>query len=188
VANRAATVRAIDQSTRFPLAIQNENRYHSGIVNRDCVGLRDMRTPSILDDNLGIAISWLCIIQCMAEPVLKQTIPRAAITWCPSDQTHIILAAWVTFFGLAVIASDRLRHCNLNIRLLMVPGILLVLAATFGVLVGMPEPVEMVLTIVGNAIVIWAHYLNRKLIRAHNALTCIADEHKIQAQSERYCV
>ena len=145
-----------------------------------------MKTVGVLDDNIGIVISVLCIAHCGGVPLSRFIAPAFTSTFTQSDQTHIILAAFVLLFGFASITKTQLKHCNRQVKVLMVPGMFLVGAVTAGILMGMPEEIEVVSLIAGNVLVIAAHILNRKLIGAHNALTCIADDHTMPALSERY--
>lgn len=149
-------------------------------------GLTVMKQPNVLDDNLGIAISWLCIVQCLAEPVLRVVFPLS--TWALSEATHVILACWVVLFAFAAVAPDSLKHCNSEIRVSVAIGLTLVVVATMGRLMGMTEPLEAFLSIAGNAVLILAHRQNKKLIYTHNALSCAAQDHKVSAHSKRYCV
>jgi hypothetical protein len=144
-----------------------------------------MRRPNVLDDNLGIAISGLCIFQCLAEPFLKAYVP-SLMSWSISDHTHVIIAFWIAFFAYASLAPEALKHCNSHIRIIMTAGALLVLASTIGALMSVPEMFEILLCVFGNGLVIWAHSQNKKLIEAHDALIHISDDHKLQVQSERY--
>jgi len=142
-----------------------------------------MKAVGVLDDNLGIAISWLSIGHCLAVPVMKLFAP--SFHWSHSASTHILLASFVIFFGIAAITQEQLQHCNLSVRLRMVPGIVTVMAATIGVLLG-PEHLEVLALTAGNLLVILAHHQNKRLIHVHNAITGIEDDHTTPAQSERY--
>lgn len=144
-----------------------------------------MNHPTDVDDKIAIILSCLCLAHYLAEPVLRH-MSGAPIDWTPSDQTRIILTGLVTFYGIAAVASDRLRHCNSRIQLMMVPGILLVWASIFCGLGGMTEQIEIMLATLGNVAVIFAHVQNIKLIAAHEALTCIPDGEPVSVQSEQY--
>ncbi|MBX9670572.1 MAG: MerC domain-containing protein [Candidatus Obscuribacterales bacterium] len=145
-----------------------------------------MKQPNVLDDNLGIAISWLCICQCLAEPVAR--VFFASLTLGLSEATHVILACWVVLFAFAAVAPESLKHCNSEIRVFVATGLTLVVVSTMGRLMGMPETLEVLLSIVGNAILICAHRQNKKLIHAHNSLISAAQDHKVTAHRKRYCV
>ena len=139
-------------------------------------GSDHMHKAHILDVQTGILVSIVCIVHCLAEPCLKMLLPDVVIPWTHGEPTRVILAATILFYGVAAIFQNELRHCNLNMRLVMVPGLILVAAAAFGGVNGMSDHTEIILLTVGNALVIMAHQLNRKLLCVHSALNCLSEE------------
>lgn len=144
-----------------------------------------MKAVGVLDDNIGIAISWLSIAHCLAMPAINMYAPSIAAHWSHSAHAHIFLAALVIFFGVAAITQDELQNCNLSVRLKMVPGILMVMGASITILLG-PEQLEIVTLTVGNLLVIWAHRQNKKLIYAYNAVACVANESMFSQTEHHY--
>lgn len=144
-----------------------------------------MKPVGVLDDTIGIGISWLSIVHCLAIPGIKFLMPDVVIHWNNSIQTHILLASFVIFFGIAAITHDQLQNCNLSVRFKMVPGLMMVMAATIAVMVLGPESWEVVMLTVGNLLIIWAHAQNRKLIYAYNSLACVASE-STSSQTEQH--
>lgn len=142
-----------------------------------------MQKAHILDHQTGILISAICIAHCLTEPCLKLLFPSIVIPWTHSEATRLILASIILFYGIAAIFQDEVRHCNLNIRLVMMPGLLFVLAATVGGLTGMAAHPEMTLLTVGNALIIMAHQLNRNLLCVHSALNSLAEEQSVTSNN-----
>lgn len=142
-----------------------------------------MKPVGVLDDNIGIGISWLSIAHCLAIPGFRLLLPDVAAQWSHSAQTHILLAAFVLFFGIAAITQEELQNRNLSVRLKMVPGLLIVMAASIGVLLG-PESLEVLALSAGNLLVILAHQQNKKLIYAYNALAYVASESTIDKSEQ----
>jgi len=149
-----------------------------------------MKRLNVLDDNLGIAISWLFIFQCLGERVLRFLAP--GFSWTVSAHTHFLLAFCVVLFGVAALAKEPLQHCNSRVKVILLPGILVVCMSAAVSYMTVPEALEIALAVVGNSLVIVAHHLNKKLIATHNTLIGIVDDEPSEptqpAEPERHYV
>jgi hypothetical protein len=119
-----------------------------------------------LFDALGIVASAVCMVHCLALPVVMATLPFT-MTWLGHDNVHYLLAGWVLLFCMAAIVPGYLKHRQPNILILMLIGLSLVLTATFCLHLGLPESVEIPMITLGNVLVIIAHWRNRSLNHAH---------------------
>jgi len=119
-----------------------------------------------LFDALGIFASAVCMVHCLALPLVMAALPLTS-NWLGHDNVHYLLAGWVVLFCLAAIVPGYLKHRRANILICMLAGLSLVLGATFGLSFGISESVEVPMITVGNLLVIAAHWRNRALNHAH---------------------
>jgi hypothetical protein len=119
-----------------------------------------------LFDALGIFASALCLVHCLALPLIMAALPFT-MNWLGHDNVHYLLAGWVLLFCLAAIVPGYLKHRQGNILMCMLVGLSLVLAATFGLHLGLAESLEIPMITAGNLLVILAHWRNRSLNHAH---------------------
>jgi len=143
------TVSVILLSSRWKLAMDNHTKHLA------------------LFDSLGIATSWLCLLHCLALPVLALILPALRFHH-HDDQTHFLLAGWVVVFATVSIISGYKSHNNTGLVWLTTIGVVLVLLATFAHL---PESLELLLITLGNVLVIASHHLNRRF-RCSGTLAC----------------
>lgn len=127
------------------------------------------KSPSRVLDLLGILAAAVCLIHCLALPVVMTFLPtliHAHHGHEHNDPTHMILAGWVLLFCLTAIVPGFVKHGYRRILLLMLIGLSAVLTATFHSHVGLAESVEIPLITLGNLLIITAHMYNRKLLKA----------------------
>jgi hypothetical protein len=123
-----------------------------------------------LVDTLGIAASSLCAIHCAAMPLVIGILPLLGLQVLEGPLAHRVLAFFVSIFCTGIIPGF-LRHRKMIVLKIMLPGLLLVLFATFGAPNYLSESWEVPLISLGNLLVISAHWLNRRL------LSCSANCH-----------
>lgn len=114
-------------------------------------------------DTLGIIASCLCMMHCLAMPIVISVLPVVGARWLEADWTHKLLAFFVVSFGLLAVAPGYLKHRKRSVLLGLVTGLSFVLFATFvsGILLG--EEWELPLITIGNLIVVATHWHNRQL-------------------------
>ncbi len=120
--------------------------------------------PSSLD-SFGIAASFICLVHCLALPLLISAIPAFGMQILESDWTHKVLAFFVLAFAVSAIVPNYLKYKKIEILLGMFVGLALVLFATFacGHLIG--EEFEIPLITIGNLIIVSTHLANRILCK-----------------------
>jgi hypothetical protein len=118
-------------------------------------------------DTLGIVASSLCVVHCLAMPVLLLALPSMTAQMLESDYTHVVLAGAVTAFCILAIVPGYMRHSNKSVLALMLAGLSLVLTATFCLHLLGHDGLEMPIITVGNLLVVFAHLRNRRLLHAH---------------------
>jgi hypothetical protein len=114
-------------------------------------------------DTLGIAASSLCLVHCLAMPVVVGVLPFVGLQVLEGHQAHVMLAAFVLCFALLAIVPGYLRHRRKDILGMMLIGLSLVLYATFCVQSTLGESWELPLITIGNLVLVSTHFRNRAL-------------------------
>lgn len=126
-------------------------------------------------DKLGMAGSGLCLIHCLAIPVVAGALPSLGIAFLADESVHEILAFFlIALAGLAFIPGYR-RHRNRHVVMLMAAGLGLILFATWGnAWIDLHGVGETVLSIAGSLLLIWAHYRNHSFCQTCSVCTAKA--------------
>lgn len=112
-------------------------------------------------DSFGIFTSAVCLIHCLALPVLVLLLPSLHLAH--DESTHLLLAGWVLVFAMFALASAA-KKTNWPVIYLILTGLCAVLLATFASNVGLSPSMETPLITVGNLLVITGHYKNRRTV------------------------
>ena len=112
------------------------------------------RSPRL--DATGIALSTLCLVHCLAVPLVA----TGALAWAASESIHLGLTAALAVVVVAVAQSSYRRHGQPVVPALLAGGLaLLVAAATVGEALGG----ETALTVVGSLVLVAGHAVNLRL-------------------------
>ncbi len=117
-------------------------------------------------DRLGILLSSLCAIHCLATPLLLLALPVAG-EFFEAEWIHVGMALFVLPVGLLAFFSGFRHHRQKRVLSLGILGLALVAGASF-----LPhEFVEVgefdVVTITGGILLVVAHLLNRRACACH---------------------
>lgn len=111
-------------------------------------------------DLAGIALSALCLLHCLAVPLVA----TGALAWAASERIHLGLTVALAAVVLAVAVPGYRRHRQPVVPVLLASGLALLLAAvTVGEAAG--ETGETLLTVVGSLALTAGHVLNLRLPR-----------------------
>jgi hypothetical protein len=110
-------------------------------------------------DGLGIAGSLLCAVHCLLLPLLIPLVPMFGML--ASDSVHEWLVALLAAPALLAAWSGHRRHGRGELVVLFVFGVLMLLVAAWFA----EEGTETALTLIGGAVLISAHGINRYLCR-----------------------
>jgi hypothetical protein len=135
------------------------------VIDRAHVHEHSSRQAIVSMDSLGIFASTLCLIHCLAMPLVVASLPVLGLQFLEGHGAHQVLAGFVVSFGLLAILPGYLKHRKPLVLAGLVVGLALVLIATFGYVVGLPEAAELPLITVGNLVLVASHYFNRQLCR-----------------------
>lgn len=116
-------------------------------------------------DALGIFASTLCLIHCLAMPLVVAFLPLLGLQFLEGHGAHQVLAGFVVAFGILAILPGYMKHRKPAVLAGLVVGLTLVLSATFGYVVGLSEASELPLITVGNLVLVVSHLFNRKLCK-----------------------
>lgn len=122
--------------------------------------------------NIGWAWHWSIIIvcrslfshavHCFLTPFIFTLLPLFGLRCWNDELMHPLLAAFVLTFGLTSIIPGYRKHKECSILFAMLTGLALVLLATFYVEAAFGESWELPVITLGNALVISAHFFNRR--------------------------
>lgn len=112
-------------------------------------------------DFWGIVISGLCVVHCVAVPLVILIFPALGLRLLPEeDITHAVLLAFILgVAGVAFINGYRV-HGQWRPVVWLVAGLILVIYATFFAHKQLGHNWEPVFAIAGSLCLIRAHYLN----------------------------
>lgn len=131
-------------------------------------------------DIWGMIISGLCIVHCMAVPLVLLLAPTIAAQFFPSeDWTHVILLAFILgVAGISFVSGYRV-HGQWRPVAWLVAGLSLVVYATFFAHKQLGHYFEPIFAIAGSACLIRAHILNHHCKKCH-----VEHEHHRHAEEE----
>lgn len=124
-------------------------------------------------DTAGMTASTICLIHCLAMPVVIALIPAFAAELFESEWFHITLAFAVFIFCLAAFVPGYHRHHDKRLIWIGAAGVSLVFFATF-VARFWSETAEIAIVTVGNLVLVAGHLLNRKLT---HKVCCPGEDH-----------
>jgi hypothetical protein len=116
-------------------------------------------------DYLGVVVSGICVVHCMAMPLLLGLLPALGLSFLARDGFHQVLAALVLFVAIAAFVPGYRVHRQKGILLLGAVGIALLGGAAY--LPGFSLMAESAVTAFGGSLLVVAHVLNRRRLAAH---------------------
>lgn len=118
----------------------------------------DIQSPPIDAPNgLGIGVSSLCVLHCLATPLLAAAIP--AFAWMENEWAHIILAAFAILF--VFLAMPRWPGGTLGLALRVV-GLLAVATLMGAAFAEISETAERVVTIASASVLALTHLIGHR--------------------------
>lgn len=107
-----------------------------------------------------MAVSALCVVHCVATPLVLGLLPALGLSFLVEDEFHQILAGLVLIVAVAAFVPGYRVHRQLGVPALGAFGILLLGGAAF--VPGLSVLVESAVTAAGGTVLVVAHVLNRK--------------------------
>lgn len=118
-------------------------------------------------DSLGVLLSGICIVHCLALPLLLMVLPFLGGSLLGGHGFHEWLLMAVLPVSLVALGFGYRRHHDVHVLWLGGSGLALLAFATYGhPLFGLPEGWERLISIVGGVIHAGGHILNFRRTRA----------------------
>lgn len=127
-------------------------------------------------DKVGIGLSFLCLVHCMALPFVFMFIP-AVSSFSESDSFHTIMVFLVTLTAAVSFIPGYLRHKDKKLVVKVSVGLILVV---LGIVLGHDLGVvyERIITSIGSLILVYSHF--RNIRHKGDCSSCEQDDHELQ--------
>ncbi len=113
-------------------------------------------------DQLGMGLSFLCLIHCLAMPMVMLSLPILARYYLGNPFVHLALAFLIIPVGLISFYRGFIHHRSYKPLFFGIVGMFFISFVPAMVHLGGFQWPETPLVIGGSLIMIYAHYLNRK--------------------------
>jgi len=121
-------------------------------------------------DKLGVTASVLCLIHCLALPLLIPLVPILGLMG--HDEVHTLLLFPIVGLAGFGILPGFLRHRSMTVLLAAIAGVLLCSAAVGAEVFFGLHALDVPLTVAGGFCLVGAHLTNLRLTRAARACAC----------------
>ena len=122
------------------------------------------KAPTYRWDMLGITLSTLCLIHCIALPFFLALLPFG-LEYGENESIHQLLSVLALPVGGLALIPGFLKHGKLSVLVIGFVGLGMLLAAPFLLPENAGEFAEQTITGVGGLLLVAAHLFNRKLGR-----------------------
>lgn len=155
----------MDETILNPNSV-NSGKSHDSCCEVDHTQHEVFEEKTLTWDRIGIVLSSLCAIHCLATPLLILLLPVMG-EFFHAEWVHILMAVVILPVGLFAFWSGYKHHRQVKVLSLGVLGLAMICAASV-----LPhEWVEVmehdVVTIIGSFVLITAHVLNRRACLCH---------------------
>lgn len=119
------------------------------------------RTPPFLFDGLALTLSGLCLLHCLAGPLLLAMLPAMGLGLLAQEDFHLWMLFAALPSSLLALALGCRAHRNWRLAAWAAAGLgLMTLAAGGGALAVIGEPAERLLTSAGGVLLAVTHVRN----------------------------
>lgn len=131
-----------------------------------------MNSLQTYTNNLAIGLSLLCVIHCLAFPLILVLLPSFAAMQLDNEAFHVWLLVGVIPSSLYSLTLGCKQHKRYQLLALGIVGILfLILAVALGGAI-FGELFEKIMTVTGASILAFGHYRNYRLCRQRDNCAC----------------
>jgi len=131
-----------------------------------------MNNLSSHTNNLAIGLSTMCVIHCLATPLLTVLLPSLTALQFESEAFHSWLLIAVIPTSLFSLAMGCKQHQNYRVLMVGIVGLLFLITAVFVEDLANGELLEKMFTIIGASIVAFGHIMNFRLCRKQHKCEC----------------
>jgi hypothetical protein len=126
-------------------------------------------------DRLGITLSIVCLVHCLALPFVIVALPLVAGQMLHTSGFHIAMALMLLPVALLAVVPGLRMHGRISVAAAMAAGLSLLSTAAFAGEDLLSHEWQIGLTVAGGAILVAAHAVNLALCRACPA--CAEQDH-----------
>ncbi len=123
-------------------------------------------------DSLAIGLSALCVVHCLAMPILLVILPSLTMFQLDNEAFHSYLLIGVIPSSLFSLIVGCKQHSFYRVLLIGFFGLALLISAVFIQGFEYAELLEKVLTVLGACVIAIGHFLNFRLCRDHRNCEC----------------
>ena len=131
-----------------------------------------MNQLSSYTDTLAIGLSTLCVVHCLASPLLIVLLPGLTALQLENEAFHGWLLMAVVPTSLLSVLMGCKQHKFYRVFVIVFFGLLVLLSALLVEDLRHGELLEKIVTVVGASIVAFGHYLNFRLCRELGKCEC----------------
>ena len=131
-----------------------------------------MKNLSSLTNNFAIGLSAMCVLHCLATPLLLVLLPSLSALNLENEAFHSWLLIAVIPTSLFSLAMGCKQHRDYRVLVLGILGLTVLISAVFVEDLAHGELLEKVLTVSGAVVVAFAHYMNFRLCRKQQDCEC----------------
>jgi hypothetical protein len=113
-------------------------------------------------DGLALSASFLCLIHCLALPLLLAALPALATILRIPESFHLWMLTFAVPASMLAVLQGHRHHHRILPPAIAVAGLLLM---AIGVLSARSERLELLLSVSGGLTLAWAHVINWRLRR-----------------------
>jgi len=135
-----------------------------------------MNYLSSYTNNLSIGLSALCIVHCLATPLLILLVPSLTALQLENEAFHGWLLAGVIPTSLFSLFMGCKQHQNYRVLAMGLCGLMLLVSAIFVEDFANGELLEKIVTVAGACILALVHYVNFRLCRRCDYDSCECQE------------
>jgi len=116
-------------------------------------------------DQIAIALSAICLVHCLAVPVLVAVLPIAALSFGDSQHFHGLMLWLVVPTSVVGFGMGYRSHGRAGLVVLGAVGVVVLAAAAVYGHDSWPEPLEVAVSVAGSLLLAGAHWLNFNAVR-----------------------
>lgn len=113
-------------------------------------------------DGFALSASFLCLIHCLALPLVLAALPALAAILHVPESFHLWMLVFAVPASMLAVLRGHRHHHRLQPPVIALAGLVLM---TLGVLSARSEWVELLLSVTGGLTLAWAHIVNWRLRR-----------------------
>jgi hypothetical protein len=119
-------------------------------------------------DHVAIGLSAICIVHCMAVPIIVALLPLAAVTFAAGTHFHAVMLWVILPTSLMGFALGIRIHRRLRIALVGTIGLAIIVFAALFAHDAWPTWAELLVSVIGSMTLAFAHWRNfSEVRRAH---------------------